>query len=56
MYMPMSSKENIEMGFAGALMDSLQSLQVGKYYYINMNGSTFRAQCKAGNSNSTIEF
>lgn len=56
MYMPMSSKENIEMGFAGALMDSLQSLQVGKYYYINMNGSTFRAQCKAGDPNTTIKF
>ena len=55
-YAPMSKTDNTEVGFAGALMDSLQSLQVGKYYYINMNGSTFRAKCKAGSSNSTIKF
>lgn len=56
MYMPMSSTGNIEAGFAGALMDSLESLQTGKYYYINMNGSTFKAKCKAGDPNTTVKF
>lgn len=50
------TETGIEGGFAGAIMDSLQSLQVGKYYYIIMNGSTFRAKCRAGNVDSNIEF